>query len=389
VRRASALYTTNSSTGAAVALTPGDIVPVSASTTLAMVSTGQATAGVLLDEAQNVVSAFSYPWDQSNALPYDAIALKNGDFAYVEAFQPGNAWNGRLVRLDAKGAVQWATRFCDQRACTATCANTFPSAVAELDDGALIVASVAYWTDPLIPHLLVTRIESKGTTTWQQHLYVGLAARFLIPTAIAAVSATEVAISGYTVDPVAGATVTSDMFVMRASVGAAAFKQAWFTRLGNVGLNDAAGQLVPLPGAYVVSGWSTRAKTGADLVNLVLKEDGQSLAASFAYGGMGEDVGYYLQPAETSGYYVVGSSASFAAQGANAPWALHVDDGLGITFNATSGAIRESHGLALTDEIKNLVLPTTCNEGSAQTITRQALGVTVKSLKPNSTRQAP
>jgi hypothetical protein len=388
VRRASVLYTTNSSTGAQVALAPGDIVQASATTTLAMVSTRQATAGVWLDEAQTVVSAFTYAWDQSEAQPYDAIALKNGDFAYVEGYQPGNAWNGRLVRLDAKGAVLWATRFCDKRTCTAACANTVPIAVAELDDGALIVASLAYWPDPITPHLLVTRFESKGTSTWQQHLYVSLASRFLWPTAIAAVSATEVAISGYLLDPIAGATATSDMFVLRANVSTD-FKPVWFTRLGNVGLNDAAGQLVPLPGAYIVSGWSTRAKTGADLVNLVLKDDGQSLGAGFAYGGLGEDVGYYLQPAETSGYYVVGSSSSFATQGANAPWALHVDDALGITFNASSGAIRESLSLPLTDETKNLVLPETCNDSSAQTITRQALNATVTSVKVNSTRQAP
>jgi hypothetical protein len=257
-----------------------------------------------------------------------------------------------------------------------------------MEDGALVVVSEALWPDPVVYHLLVSRFEGEGKAAWQQHVVVGSLNRAVVATGMRAVSASEVAISGYVTEPSAGtAAPATDMFVMRAGVGAR-FVPAWFSRIGAAGVNEAAGQLVQISGGYVVTGWGERGRSGADLASLRLRDDGQSLSG-LAYSGPGQDVGFYVRPAETTGYYLLGSSTSFSTDSSNGPWFLRVDGALNIAFNTPSGALLEKYDLPLADETKGIQLLDTCNEGTAQAIRPTKLEVVVREVEVRTTRQAP
>jgi len=89
-------------------------------------------------------------------------------------------------------------------------------------------------------------------------------------------------------------------------------------------------------GGFILAGNTASRGEGSDLF-LVKADESGNCTWSRAYGGSGEDVGYFVQQTDDGGYVVVGSSNSYA-MGEELLWLVKVDENGSLIWDRTSAA---------------------------------------------------
>lgn len=95
-------------------------------------------------------------------------------------------------------------------------------------------------------------------------------------------------------------------------------------------------------GGFILAGNTASRGEGSDLF-LVKADESGNCSWSRAYGGSGEDVGYFIQQTDDGGYVVVGSSNSYA-MGEELLWLVKVDGNGSLIWDKTFGGFVSSAG---------------------------------------------
>ena len=95
-------------------------------------------------------------------------------------------------------------------------------------------------------------------------------------------------------------------------------------------------------GGFILAGNTASRGEGSDLF-LVKADESGNCSWSRAYGGSGEDVGYFVQQTDDGGYVVVGSSNSYA-MGEELLWLVKVDENGSLIWDRTFGGFVSSAG---------------------------------------------
>jgi hypothetical protein len=95
-------------------------------------------------------------------------------------------------------------------------------------------------------------------------------------------------------------------------------------------------------GGFILAGNTASRGEGSDLF-LVKADESGNYTWSRAYGGSGEDVGYFVQQTDDGGYVVVGSSNSYA-MGEELLWLVKVDENGSLIWDKTFGGFVSSAG---------------------------------------------
>jgi len=95
-------------------------------------------------------------------------------------------------------------------------------------------------------------------------------------------------------------------------------------------------------GGFILAGNTASRGEGSDLF-LVKADESGNCTWSRAYGGSGEDVGYFVQQTDDGGYVVVGSSNSYA-MGEELLWLVKVDENGSLIWDRTFGGFVSSAG---------------------------------------------
>ena len=95
-------------------------------------------------------------------------------------------------------------------------------------------------------------------------------------------------------------------------------------------------------GGFILAGNTASRGEGSDLF-LVKADERGNCSWSRAYGGSGEDVGYFVQQTDDGGYVVVGSSNSYA-MGGELLWLVKVDENGSLIWDRTFGGFVSSAG---------------------------------------------
>lgn len=95
-------------------------------------------------------------------------------------------------------------------------------------------------------------------------------------------------------------------------------------------------------GGFILAGNTASRGEGSDLFLVKVNMSG-NCSWSLAYGGSGEDVGYFVQQTDDGGYIVVGSSNSYA-MGEELLWLVKVDGNGSLAWDRTFGGFVSSAG---------------------------------------------
>ena len=95
-------------------------------------------------------------------------------------------------------------------------------------------------------------------------------------------------------------------------------------------------------GGFILAGNTASRGEGSDLF-LVKTDESGNCTWSRAYGGSGEDVGYFVQQTDDGGYVVVGSSNSYA-MGEELLWLVKTDGNGSLSWDKTFGGFVSSAG---------------------------------------------